>query len=75
MIGPHLKIDCPSPVGHQARIELNGMDISSCCTGVELFLSVGEVNQAVLKLHVGKLEVTEETLVMLQAHLHQQEPS
>jgi hypothetical protein len=67
--GATLKIHCPGLLGFHTKIELDGMDISHCCEGIHLSLAVDEINRVTLKILVSDLEVSAETLVMLQAYL------
>jgi hypothetical protein len=67
--GASLKIHYPSLIGACAKIELDGMDISYCLQGIELSMASDEVNRATIKILIEDLDVTVETLAMLQAHL------
>jgi hypothetical protein len=67
--GARLKIHCPELVGYGASIELEGVDISHCVQGIELSLACDDATRATIKILVRELDVTAETLALLQAHV------
>ena len=73
MTGASLKIHCPSLVGTHATIELNGMDITACCQGLILSMACNDVTRATITVQIDQLDVTAETLALLEAYLNKQE--
>ena len=69
-----LSIHCPSIIPNEAAILLNGQDITRDCMGIELSLAAGDLTRATIKILVDDLDVSVETLAMLQAHLNKPEP-
>ena len=68
--GARLKIHCPDlvPLGRTC-IELNGQDITRACRSIAIVFDVDGLTTATLKILVKDLEVTAETMVLLEAHV------
>jgi hypothetical protein len=69
--GVKLSIHCPSFLGHEATVTLDGLPLRGV-ESIELSIPGNDVVRATVKLRVKELEVTAETLVMLQAYLEKQ---
>ena len=74
-LGASLKIHCPSLLGHEAKVELDGQDIGNYLQSIEIAFGVDEVVKATLKILVSDLDVSTETLVMLKTYLEQKAQS
>ena len=68
-----LSIHGPSITGNQVTILLNGMDITADCLGLDLILSPGDLPHARIKFLVDDLDVSVDTLALLQAHVAEKE--
>ena len=72
--GATLKIHASGLCAPDAKIELNGADITHFCQGIAIAFEAGEVTVATLKILVDELDVSAETLLMLEAHVQKAAP-
>lgn len=71
--GAKLSIHCESLVGSPTKVLLDGMDIGHCLQGVELSLAVADITHATLRILVNELDVSAETMLLLQAYVKKKE--
>lgn len=64
-----LRIHCPELGVAAVRVELNGTDISNMLTKIELVISGDGLPTATICIRPHEVDVTAETLALLQAHL------
>lgn len=70
-VGASLRIHCPSLLGHDAKVELDGRDIGHFLQGIEISFGVDDIVKATLKILVSDLDITTETFAVLKAYLEQ----
>ncbi len=66
---PTLKVQLDGPTGRDARVWINGHDISDGVEELDFAFSEGSVNRATIALRLDGIELDAQSLALLTAHV------